>query len=267
MTNYNSTNPVILQFTRFAGGKFFGQCLALSRHAVPQDRKMAEYLMENPLDYEYRINCLKVTLPPSREEMGNWINKYELGDTQLFGPSHERWKDKGIREANTVTERLSNSKYKFFIVNHAYESLPNLLSVWPNATIILFTNFRKFFDVASVLKSKRPETIAEHAGNYYEEHYNMLKGPSWPVWKEFEKALFDTRNLEGYKTAILEDISKYYKMNQLNAPVINFDVDGCIFDGDRFTEEIKRLYDILGFDDFNSELITSIWKSYIALHR
>jgi hypothetical protein len=267
MTNYNSTNPVILQFTRFAGGKFFGQCLALSRHAVPQDKTMAKYLMDNPLDYEYRTNCLTQTLPPSLEEMGDWINKYELGDAQIYGPSVFEWRNTGTRSTNPVTKRLSNSEFKFFIVNHAFEQLSNVLKVWPNATVILFTNFRKFFDVASKLKSRRLETIAEHAGNYYEEHYDMLKGPQWPTWKEFETALFDTRNLVGYNNAVLEEIGQYYTMNQLDAPVINFDVDGCIFDGDRFTEEIKRLYDILGFDDFNPKLIMDIWKSYIALHR
>ena len=155
MVNYQSTNPVILQFTRFAGGKFIGQCLALSRHAVPQDKEMAKYLLENPTDYAYRVKCLTQTLPPSLEEMGDWINKYELGDTQLYGPAHQQWKTTGIPVANVVTELLSNSNQKFFIVNHAYEALPNLLNVWPNATIILFTNFRKFFDIAKVLKSRR----------------------------------------------------------------------------------------------------------------
>ena len=266
MTNYNSTNPVILQFTRFAGGKFFGLCLALSRHACPQDREMANYLAKNPTDYEYRTSCVTQTLPPSHKEMGDWINKYELGDTQLYGPAVAEWR-KGQQSSNSVVESLSNNTFKFFICNHAFEELPNLLKVWPNATVILFTNFRKFFDIASVRKSKRTETIAEHAGNYHKEHYNTLKGPSWPTYKAFETALFDTRNLVGYDTVILEDIGKYYKMNQLTVPVINFDVDGCIFDGDRFTKEIKRVYDILGFDDFNSELIMSIWKLYIALHR
>ena len=46
--------------------------------------------------------------------------------------------------------------------------------------------------------------------------------------------------------------------NSTNPVILQF----TRFAGDRFTKEIKRVYDILGFDDFNSELIMSIWKLY-----
>jgi hypothetical protein len=47
--NYNSYNPIIIQFPRFAGGKFISNCLALSKHAVPQHSTMAKYLLDNSI--------------------------------------------------------------------------------------------------------------------------------------------------------------------------------------------------------------------------
>ena len=84
MINFNSSNPIIIQFPRFAGGKFISNCLSLSKHAVPQDKTLAEYLLLRPDDYQFRFDNLINTLPPPHD-MINWITYYELGDTQFFG--------------------------------------------------------------------------------------------------------------------------------------------------------------------------------------
>ena len=92
MINFNSDNPIIIQFPRFAGGKFISNCLSLSKHAVPQDKKLAEYLLLHPDDYQFRFDNLVKTLPPPHD-MINWIAQYELGDNQLFGSTHLDWRN------------------------------------------------------------------------------------------------------------------------------------------------------------------------------
>ena len=74
MINYNSHNPVIIQFPRFAGGKFISNCLALSKYAVPQDAATARYLLDNPTDYNYRFARVNDTLPKTVGKMKNWID-------------------------------------------------------------------------------------------------------------------------------------------------------------------------------------------------
>lgn len=45
-----------------------------------------------------------------------------------------------------------------------------------------------------------------------------------------------------------------------------FDIDSCIFDQEKFLPQIKMLYNDLGFDDFNCELVLQYYNSYMALH-
>jgi hypothetical protein len=52
--NYQSTNPIIMSFPSFTGGKFISNCLSLSKYACPQDPEAAEYLLKNQNDYDYR---------------------------------------------------------------------------------------------------------------------------------------------------------------------------------------------------------------------
>lgn len=51
-------NFIICSFLRFAGGKFIGNCLALSNHFCPRDAKCAEYLISCPDDYNFRLTDL-----------------------------------------------------------------------------------------------------------------------------------------------------------------------------------------------------------------
>ena len=256
--NFQSESPVIIQFPRFAGGKFLSNCLSLSKHCVPQDKTIAEHLLHNPTDYNYRVNRLSSTLP-LLTDMINWINKYELGDTQLFGMAHMSWRA-GLQHIppNDVTVKLSNSNLKFFIVCHSGPNeILNLVKVWPNATIIMLKGYRKFYNISSKLKSNKVEMIEDHAGNYCEEKYNFLKGTSWPNWEEFENNNYISDR---------SDIQQYYHWNQVTNRILPFNVDNNIFNKENFLTTINDLYIQLGFDDFNPELVGDFWQRYIALH-
>jgi hypothetical protein len=265
--NFRSENPIIFQFPRYAGGKFISNCLALSRHCVPQDKKLTDYLIKNPTDYNYRLDAVLKTLPPDNDVL-NWINKYELGDGQLFGKAHISWRH-GMRDnsnINSTTKKLSNTDLKFFIVCHSGpEEVQNLLQVWPNARIILLINHEKFSGLSCLLKSNNV-IIEQFAGNYCRSKYQLLMGSGWPDWSEFESTGFNVDRLTGYSEQILSDMGKFYKWNLIETLPILIDIDSCIFNRDRFLNVIQDLYLKLGFGDFNQLMIDKFWQSYIKLH-
>ena len=268
MINFNSTNPVIIQFPRFAGGKFISNCLSLSEHTVPQDKKLAEYLLLHPNDYEYRFNNLINTLPP-KHDMINWIGKYELGDTQLFGAVYLEWHNGnlGNNQINDITSKLSNSNLKFFISCHSGpEQTYNLLKVWPNATIILLINHVKFSNISAKLKGPT-DNIDQYAGNYCKSKYNLLAGIDWPCWEEFESCGFNIKHLTNYPKNILTEIGQFYKWHIINTLPLLFDIDSCIFDKNKFLMSIQTLYQDLNLPDFNATLISNFWQKYIEFHQ
>jgi hypothetical protein len=247
--NYNSNKAIILQFPRFAGGKFISNCLALSKYAVPQDATVGSYLLDNPEDYDYRVKQLTTTLPPSTAEMRNWINKYEFGDKQQ----------------EPILDRLSNNNLNFFLMAHQPTSTIELLERWPNAKVIVLTNFRRFSDISYKHKNNG-ETINSVSGNYCIEKYNVLKGDDWPTWDEFNVAKFNVNNLNNLPDTIVDEMSEFYVSNQINTSTIGLDIDSCIFDRFKFLSSIEDLYNQLGYTDFNPKLVSNFWQQYINLH-
>jgi hypothetical protein len=245
--NYNSYNPVIIQFPQFAGGKFISNCLALSKYAVPQDAVTANYLLDNPDDYNYRFNQVTKTLPSTVAEMRNWISKYEFGD----------------RQQKTSLASLSNSNLNFFFTAHQPYNTAELLTLWKNAKVLILTNFRQFSDISCKLKNNG-ETIESISGNYCVEKYNLLKGPSWPTWKDFNTAKFNINNISNLPTSIRYEILEFYITS--NTDTIGFDIDNSIFEKSKFLSAIETLYHQLKYDDFNSKLVGDFWQSYIDLH-
>jgi hypothetical protein len=245
--NYNSTGAIIIQFPQFAGGKFISNCLALSRFAVPQDAATAEYLLNNPADYNYRFARVASTLPETVAEMRSWISKYEFGDTQQ----------------KPALAQLSISNLNFFLVSHQPDITAKLLALWKNAKVIVLTNFRQFSNIACERKNNG-EIIEEISGNYCIEKYNLLKGNDWPTWKEFNTAKFDINNISNVSTPIKDEISKFYMTSTINT--IGFDIDNCIFEKSKFLSAMSDLYRQLHYDDFNAKLVGNFWQSYIELH-
>ena len=267
MINFNSTNPVIIQFPRFAGGKFISNCLSLSKHAVPQDKTLAEYLLFWADDYQFRFDNLIKTLPLPHD-MINWITHYELGDTQLFGPTHLDWRNGNLKNdsINDITIKLSNSNLKFFIVSHSgADEIYNLLKIWPKSKIIMLINHNKFSKLSATLKSDT-DNIDQHAGNYCESKYNFLSGPDWPTWKEFESLGFNPLKCNNYSYDIQLELIKFYPWNKIKTDPILFDIDKCIFDKYAFLTSMYTLYTQLNFTDFNESLVSKFWQEYIALH-
>ena len=245
--NYNSHNPIIIQFPPFAGGKFITNCLALSKYAVPQDAKIANYLIQNPDDYDYRFSQVVKTIPENTIEMKKWRAKYEYGDNQ---------------QAPALAQ-LSNSDQNFFLVANQPFNTTELLTLWKNAKLIILTNSRKFSDIAIKLKSN-DLTVEGVSGNTCVEKYSLLKGSDWPTWDQFNEAKFNCNNIPSLSMSIREEILQFYPTNY--AYTMGFDIDNSIFEKTKFLSSIEILYKQLDYDDFNSILIGDFWQKYINLH-
>ena len=222
--------------------------MALSKYAVPQDAVIADYLVDNPEDYNYRFKQIIKTLPDTAAEMKNWISKYEFGDQQLA----------------PALAQLSNSNLNFFLVAHQPYNTAELLTLWKNAKLIVLTNFRQFSNISCKLKNNG-ETIERVSGNYCVEKYNLLKGTSWPSWEDFNTAKFDINNISNLPISIRGEISEFYIPNS-NTDTIGFDIDHSIFEKSKFLSAIETLYYQLKYDDFNSKLVGDFWQQYINLH-
>ena len=263
MLNFQNNRAIILQFPTYTGGKFISNCLSLSRHIVPQHESLAEHLLENPMDYQYRFDKVMGTLPP-KHDMYNWISKYELGDKQLFGNVIVNWQQ-GIASdsATPLIEKLSQSSLGFFLVSHGHAG--KLLQVWPKAKLIVLTNWQKFYNISKHLKSKE-DISRDHLGVYCQEKYEILSGPDWPSWQEFEHLGYNVKHfVSTYSDHIIKEMSEFYPEYQTDT-IITVDVDSCMFDQQAFLSAMQQLYTKLNFDDFNSDLVGKFWQAYINLH-
>lgn len=264
MKIFQTDNVVILSFLPFAGGKFLSNCLSLSKHACPQDPVAANHLLSYPEDYDFRLQTVLRTLPPM-DQLKDWRN-FEFGDYQLFGHGVDAWRTGIPQTPNDITQRLCQSKMKFFMINHTMNP-HGLLSVWPNSTILRLINFRQFQALSIARKSSTiPEDISAVNGNYCAEKYELLRGNDWPSWQEFESKGYDITKFTGLDTAIIEEISTFYHLNQVENQVLLFDVDRCYFDQSQFIAAMQDLYNALKLSDFQLDLIELFYKKYMALH-
>jgi hypothetical protein len=263
MIDFQTPRAIILHFPRYAGGKFISNCLSLSKYACPQHASAVDYLIENPTDYQYRLNKVMTTLPP-QNDAHNWINRYEFGDQQLFGPSVLKWRNGVAVDQTTVqANRLLQTSMHFFFTSHGHPS--DLLKVWSCAKVIILINHWEFSRISKQLKFKLIDT-KNHAGNYCKEHYELLSGDSWPNWDEFESSGFNAKQFVlTHPAHIVEEMIEFYPKYNTDT-IITFDIDNCIFNQHKFLASMERLYQKLNFDDFNADLITKFWQAYIDLH-
>lgn len=262
-------NFIIMAFPRFAGGKFLSNCLALSKHCVPQDLTAADYLVDHPDDYQYRFDCILKTLPPDQQSMIHWIPQYEFGDINLYGNIVNDWQSGAANyNLNLVTKKIIKSGLKTFLIAHGGDrQIKNFCKVWPNSSVIKLINHRAFSEISRSLKSKCEHSLDFYAGNYCKYKYDQLAGPDWPDWKSFENVGYDSRLIASIKTNIQEEILEFYNWKNINISSFVFDVDNSYFDRDRFLTAVEALYQWAKFDDFNSNLVGKFWKMYMDLHK
>jgi hypothetical protein len=274
--NFQSDKLIIVYFPSFARGKFIMNCLSMSRHAVPLNRKVAKHLVDFPDDYDYRLQSILSSLPP-KDKMKNWRTEWEFGDIDFYqGNPHKllsEWKQIKTTAADQLLSNLISTNMHFFITAHGggAERVKLITEVWTNAKIIGLINYSKFWNIAVNLKSDlaNKPTLLECAGNDCNDKYQILKGDDWPDWKTFEKYHYDIAKLSNnfvVDDSIKQEIEQFYQWHEINNPLFCFDVDNTYFNKQNFLKKIMELYSWLGFDDFNPVLIGNYYDRYIELH-
>jgi len=235
--NFDTDKLITICYPPFAGGKFLINCLALSKYATFQDNYLVkEDLNLKNLDKEPYYNFkLKTALNslPSKNDMNNWRH-YEYGCVQLFNWASGSFCEEELSNdiVKDEVKILSNQEeVNFFIVAHNNISLKRVLNYFPNSKILLLTDFVDFMIKARLLKDD-PTTI----------------------------------NLENYKSKWTDDKYSEY-IDSFSEYKIDYTMSYVdIFDEDKFLKRIEDLYDELGYDDFNRDLVSKFYQAYISLH-
>jgi hypothetical protein len=204
--------------------------------------------------YEFKSRTVNMSLPAIQSSMQYW-GDYEFGCWQFYGSEIDEFKNQTVNMSlpasqssmkyyyskindklhgrpvnswkfNDVAVAASLSNKNFFIVAHNHNVLRTCLTYWPNARTLQLVNYEKFQSLAGKFK---------HPHNYNAQY--------WPKrWAKIERLTEDFPNL------------------------INFNVDNNYFYRDNFLSSIERLYENLGYDDFNSELMGNFYDGYAKLH-
>jgi hypothetical protein len=153
------------------------------------------------------------------------------------------------------------------------KTLERYLDIWPNSKIVQLINFEKFRRIAKTLKTLNFNSSlpAFHGlGNECKEKYDLIKGTEWPDWETFEKYNYNIDKVSKYVTITDDaknDIKQYYSWHKCDAQIFNIDVDGTYFNKEKFFLQMKELYNWLGYDDFNEELLSIYYTAYMKLHK
>lgn len=183
MIDFNTKNIIIVYFPRYAGGKFLINCLAMSRHAVFSRSRLAEAEFPDLLahfdpknlydalilermnrDYynEFKLGFALETLPKNPDLIKYWTS-YEYGCEQLYGTAIRNFQTLSMQdfkkqEFNNIISRLSHSDKRFFLIAHTASEVPVMLKIWPNAQVVKLSNFSRFQELASKLKTAKVAT-------------------------------------------------------------------------------------------------------------
>lgn len=133
---------VIVCYPLLAGGKFIINSLGLSSDAVFSNADMAQKQIQGSLTTQNKLDYLHRKLDQA-EQSGEWTD-LDINCPDLFGVWTNDWYanylDYTLSRTNNVIDILSKSHYKFFYIAHNTIILDQLLSVWPNARCIVFTD-------------------------------------------------------------------------------------------------------------------------------
>ena len=228
---------IFLIYPKYVGGKFISNCLALSKYCVVQNSALAKIdLKFKNIDqsyYDFKLNSILKSLPV-KDQITNW-SMFEFGCDKLYGINEAFYQDNDIK---TIREQISTNKMLEEIqahhknsctIVHDYRTLMKELVIFPNAKIIEFKNFDAFRKLSAQLKSSIDPT--------QDSTYNLTK--------EYHYKDQDFYQLESFVVDVDATFMEWYPFNQM----------------------MMLLYDFMGFDDYNSELVYKFWVAYTNLHR
>jgi hypothetical protein len=208
--NYDTSNLVVFQFPRYAGGKFVQNCLGLSDHMVFQKQSLAqaqidgnfsfedkkEYIIEY-LDWEdcvcgwadLRLGCIELFMG---DDARYQKNVGEIMDCVSLLKQHD-----GINDTVKYLSHQEDRPLLFSIVIHS----PNHKRLYPNAKIIQWKNNNEFI-------RKRTKLLSAHH-----------MPPAWSIWNDTNQSeadfVWDT-SWNNNLTQTMDGIHSLYNFLNLN---------------------------------------------------
>ena len=260
-------NAIILNYPPFGGGKFISNGLALSKYCVHIDHDAMTHLIRFPDDYEYRLHKSLSTIPNNSKEGTYWRSKYELNNPLLYG--------RGIPIFNNYNTKLISqcldAGLDIFAISHfSPDKFNELTSKFTAHKIIRLIKFKKFWEIAQQLKKDDefcPNWNESTGAVYNEETYNVLHRCGWPTWKEFEDVAFDLNKIPNLSDSVLEQMNEFYYLHHSTQPMFIVDVDQTYFSIKKLISLFQNLYNWLGYDDFNQDLIKQFVEKYVNFHK
>ena len=233
---------ITIVYPSYAGGKFIGNCLGMSKDVMPnlsRYRNNLEHLLYFRDDYDFRLDFVSSTIPDNRNKMSLW------GSYESF--SHDK--------NSSFYSKAKSKNFKFCFTNLGE------FEIKEDSGIVNLKKYNKFRKIAHNLKKS---VRLSNQGPWTEQRYNLIKGNAWPEYEELSDIGFDTNFLQNYSEDIKQEILKYYPIGSYKK-VFHFDMSK-IFNYNMFINEMKKVYVFLGLVDFPEDYIKVYYKKYIDLH-
>jgi hypothetical protein len=171
--NYN--NFYILYYPQYAGGNFLGAVLGLDQQTVFHNKCLIRDQLDNKFDYYAKKQYL---LNQINEAYENKVWKdFVLGPLQTFEFSIY---DEHNEPDEIISLRLPrelddvvNRNLRMFMICHSPNHIKRCLDLWPNAKIIVFTNYQSFVEKR---KNKSQSPFKEKLKNYWK----TIRADLWP---------------------------------------------------------------------------------------
>lgn len=271
---HQCNNHTVVCYKAGAGGKFLINCLGMSRYAVLQDHRLAQRQLDGDLSSWDKYQDLIARIQNTGD---NWQD-LGLGDGALFVDldyEQKSYLDASNFSWHPVIRRLADSRLEFFTGANTYNKLDRILKVWPKSKVLFVVNPDNF------LTTVRPRY-------HYRESWTIwrnIRGDSWPQHPPYFKddllsisqsVLQELKNQFGpefesisirLKDSVAvtheKNLEKHYRheTSQTNS-CHEWDCDWFL-DKDRFLDEIDRLYQWIGYDDFNHTWVEEFYLAWI----
>ena len=265
-------NIIVVRYPSNAGGKFLINCLGLSELVVLQDNQLAQLQVNALLSPAEKFSII---LDKLNEVTDTWYD-LNLGCSQLFV---ENYFGK-VTEIDPVIKLVIDNKLFVCVVAHNDRIFQNILTTWPNAKIIYFTNYNLFIDTYRSFASVRYKNLA-----LLSQVWSMEKKQDWPElppasiralksWPEHVvndlyngqynhiiDLIFDEENQNQQYQSTIQHVKFLSSASQW---VELFDA-GCYIDCDSVVKEVSRIYQALHLPDFNEYYVTQYYKKWIQV--
>ena len=262
---------IVAHYPQGYGGKFLLNCLGLSQHMVLQDNELARQQLAGTLNPNQKLDFLLSRL---KEVKQAWCDLH-LGCVQLFGCETYKFQrhhgfELRYHRFNPVIQELSHGTTYFASVAHDVWQLSNTLESWPGARVINLINADQFLELY------RPSS--------QQIEWRFLRAPDWPIempanldqylaMPEFVKQEIQDMNLELYFIKPLfwrqdqdwiaqQDKQKTQELMR-GRSCWSWETDWYL-DQDLFLHQLHLLYQWLGLDDFNIDLLARFHSAYLA---